>query len=48
MKFWHGLDGVINALDNVPARQYVDSCCVRYGLPLLESGTTGTKGNTQV
>ena len=46
--FWHDLDGVINALDNVPARKYVDSCCVRYGLPLLESGTTGTKGNTQV
>ena len=46
--FWNDLDGVINALDNVPARQYVDSCCVRHGLPLLESGTTGTKGNTQV
>lgn len=36
-----------NALDNVQARLFVDRCCVGYGLPLLESGTSGTKGNTQ-
>ena len=29
-------------------RLYVDGRCVYYGLPLLESGTLGTKGNTQV
>ncbi len=23
--FWEGLDGVVNALDNVKARQYVDA-----------------------
>lgn len=39
---------ITNALDNVEARLYVDSRCVYYGLPLLESGTLGTKGNTQV
>jgi ubiquitin-activating enzyme E1 len=46
--FWNKLDGVTNALDNVAARQYVDSQCVVYRKPLLESGTLGTKGNTQV
>ena len=45
--FWMRLDGVANALDNVQARLFVDRCCVAYGLPLLESGTSGTKGNTQ-
>ena len=46
--FWSGLDVVTNALDNLKARQYVDGRCVWYGLPLLESGTLGTKANTQV
>lgn len=46
--FWRGLSGVCNALDNVQARLYVDSRCVFYGKSLLESGTLGTKGNTQV
>jgi ubiquitin-activating enzyme E1 len=39
---------VINALDNVTARLYVDSRCVYFGRPLLESGTLGPKANTQV
>ncbi|AET39074.1 E1 ubiquitin-activating protein UBA1 Ecym_3613 [Eremothecium cymbalariae DBVPG len=47
-EFWQGLDFVTNALDNVDARTYVDRRCVFYKLPLLESGTLGTKGNTQV
>ena len=46
--FWEELDGVTNALDNVDARQYVDRRCVFFRKPLLESGTLGTKGNTQV
>ena len=46
--FWDELDGVTNALDNVDARQYVDRRCVFFRKPLLESGTLGTKGNTQV
>jgi ubiquitin-activating enzyme E1 len=45
--FWNSLDGVTNALDNVEARQYVDRRCVFFHKPLLESGTLGTKGNTQ-
>lgn len=46
--FYANLDGVCTALDNVDARLYMDSRCVFYGLPMLESGTLGTKGNTQV
>ncbi|KAH6895639.1 hypothetical protein B0T10DRAFT_478533 [Thelonectria olida] len=47
-EFWDNLDGVTNALDNVEARTYVDRRCVFFRKPLLESGTLGTKGNTQV
>ncbi|XP_031781456.1 ubiquitin-like modifier-activating enzyme 1 [Nasonia vitripennis] len=47
-EFFESLDGVANALDNVDARIYVDRRCVYYRKPLLESGTLGTKGNTQV
>ena len=37
--FWSRLDVVVNALDNIKARLYVDSRCVFFGKPLLESGT---------
>ncbi|CAO3645147.1 unnamed protein product [Cunninghamella echinulata] len=47
-EFFESLSGVTNALDNVEARKYVDRRCVYYRKPLLESGTLGTKGNTQV
>lgn len=47
-EFFSSLQFVANALDNVQARRYVDSLCVIHGKPLLESGTLGTKGNTQV
>jgi len=46
--FFDGIDGVTNALDNIKARLYMDQRCVFYQKPLLESGTLGTKGNTQV
>ena len=46
--FFNSLTGVTNALDNVAARQYVDRRCVLFRKPLLESGTLGTKANTQV
>lgn len=47
-EFWDSLSGVCNALDNVQARLYMDQRCVYYNKPLLDSGTLGTKGNTQV
>ena len=46
--FFERLTLVCNALDNVEARKYVDSRCVRFDKPLLESGTLGTRGNTQI
>ncbi|XP_064220703.1 ubiquitin-like modifier-activating enzyme 1 [Aotus nancymaae] len=46
--FFQSLDGVANAVDNVDARRYMDSRCVYYRKPLLESGTLGTKGSVQV
>jgi ubiquitin-activating enzyme E1 len=47
-RFWSSLDGVWNALDNVKARQYTDSKCVFFEKPLLESGTLGTKANSEI
>ncbi|KAL5580681.1 hypothetical protein UlMin_013123 [Ulmus minor] len=46
--FWENLSVVINALDNVSARLYVDQRCLYFQKPLLESGTLGAKCNTQV
>merc|ERR1712196_468305 len=39
--FWDAQDCVVNALDNIQARIYVDSRCVWFEKPLLESGTLG-------
>ncbi|CAI5704559.1 hypothetical protein KXD40_001478 [Peronospora effusa] len=46
--FFETLSGVCTALDNVEARLYMDQRCLFYGLPMFESGTLGTKGNTQI
>lgn len=47
-KFFRSNTVVVNALDNIDARRYVDNRCVQTQRPLFESGTLGTKGNTQV
>jgi len=47
-KFWEGLNFVVNAVDNMAARLYVDRRCVWFEKPLLESGTLGTKANSQM
>lgn len=39
---------MVGAVDNIKARLYVDKQCLWYGLPLLESGTLGTKANSQM
>jgi ubiquitin-activating enzyme E1 len=47
-KFWNSQDFVINAVDNVHARRYIDSMCTWYGKPLIDSGTLGTKAHVQM
>jgi Dinucleotide-utilizing enzymes involved in molybdopterin and thiamine biosynthesis family 2 len=48
-KFWsEGVDVVLNALDNVDARLFIDSQCVANKKPLVDAGTLGAKGNVQV
>lgn len=44
-RFFEDLTIVMNALDNVQARKYVDLRCVTAKTPLLESGTLGPKGH---
>lgn len=46
--FWESRDFVVNAVDNVKARLFVDGRCVWFSKPLFESGTLGTKCNSQV
>ena len=46
--FWDSLDFIVNAVDNIKARLYVDSKCVFHEKPLLESGTLGCKANSQM
>ncbi|CAN4106155.1 unnamed protein product [Withania somnifera] len=46
--FWENCSVVINALDNVNARLYIDQRCLYFQKPLLESGTLGAKCNTQM
>ena len=38
----------LNALDNVAARAYTDKRSIMADRPLIDSGTTGTKGHVQV
>ena len=47
-KFHKKVDIYLNALDNQDARIYVDNLAIKYGKPLIDSGTTGGKGNIQV
>ena len=47
-KFWESLTFVVNAVDNIKARLYVDQRCCWFEKPLFESGTLGTKANSQM
>ena len=48
-RFWSKkVDVVLNALDNVPARLFIDSKCIEFGLAMIDAGTLGSKGNVQV
>ena len=39
---------IVNALDNVKARVFIDGKCVQSRVPLIDSGTLGPKGHVQV
>jgi ubiquitin-activating enzyme E1 len=46
--FHNKIDIYLNALDNQDARIYMDNLAIKYSKPLIDSGTTGGKGNIQV
>jgi ubiquitin-activating enzyme E1 len=47
--FWSkGIDVILNALDNMEARLFMDSQCVANQKALVDAGTLGSKGNVQV
>jgi molybdopterin/thiamine biosynthesis adenylyltransferase len=47
-EFWDQVDIVATALDNIDARKYIDAQAVMRSKWLVDSGTLGTKGNTQI
>lgn len=47
-EFWNKQDFIINAVDNIKARKYIDNMCTWYGKPMIDSGTLGTKAHSQV
>ncbi len=46
--FFRHFDIILNALDNVDARRYVNSICLALNIPLVESGTAGYLGQSSV
>ena len=46
--FWQKQDIVINALDNINSRVYIDSQCIIYNKPMIDSGTLGCKSHIQL
>ena len=48
LNFFKQFDLVLNALDNVAARQHVNRLCLAADIPLVDSGTTGYLGQTAV
>ena len=47
-KFWNNQTYIINAVDNIQARKYIDTQCTTYGRCLIDSGTLGTKAHVQM
>ena len=44
-KFWNDQTFIINAVDNIQARKYIDNQCTTYEKCLIDSGTLGTKAH---
>ena len=48
LEWFSGFNLVFNALDNMDARRHVNKMCLAVNVPLIESGTTGFRGQVQV
>ena len=46
--FWKSQDFIINAVDNMKARRYIDYQCTLFNKILIDSGTEGIKANSQL
>ena len=46
--FWNKQNFIINAVDNIEARKYIAEQCLIYKKVLIDSGTLGTKANSQI
>jgi ubiquitin-activating enzyme E1 len=46
--FWKSQNLIINAVDNIKARKYIDYNCTLFNKILIDSGTEGTKANSQL
>ena len=46
--FWESQDIIINAVDNIEARSYIDTQCTFYSKPYIDSGTLGTIASSNV
>ena len=47
-EFWNKQDYIINAVDNIKAREYIAKQSLIYKKILIDSGTLGTKANSQI
>ena len=47
-KFWLNQNIIILAVDNIEARKYISSKCIKYEKILINSGTLGTEGKTEL
>ena len=47
-KFWNSQTYIINALDYIKARKYIDTQCTTYGRCLIDSSILGTKTHVQM
>ncbi|GAA6023410.1 hypothetical protein JCM11491_006462 [Sporobolomyces phaffii] len=45
--YFKSFDFVMNALDNLDARRHVNKMCLAANIPLIESGTSGYRGQVQ-
>ena len=46
--FWESQDIIINAVDNIEARNYIDTQCTFFSKPYIDSGTLGTIASSNV